>query len=57
MLAKQTTRRVAVFDGLTCDLLDLTASVKGGRAARFAMLASCCSCCCSCGARSNYGED
>jgi hypothetical protein len=42
-----------MFDALTSELLDLTASVKGEAAAPFAMVISCCSCCCcacvSCG--------
>jgi hypothetical protein len=35
-----------MFDELTHDLLDLTASVKGERQSYFAMVLSCCSCCC-----------
>jgi len=35
-----------MFDELTRDLLDLTASVKGEEPSRFAMVLSCCSCCC-----------
>ena len=36
-----------MFDELTRELLDLTASVKGTRAGRFAMVIECC-CCSSC---------
>jgi len=35
-----------MFDELTRDLLDLTASVKGETRSYFAMVLSCCSCCC-----------
>ena len=38
-----------MFDELTRELLDLTASVKGTSAARFAMTIDCCCCsCCGC---------
>lgn len=36
-----------MFEALTNELLDLTASIKGETAAQFAMVISCCSCCCS----------
>ena len=36
-----------MFDEVTRELLDLTASVKGTRASRFAMVIECC-CCSSC---------
>jgi hypothetical protein len=40
-----------MFEELTSDLLDLTVSVKGKRAGKFAMLVLCCSCssCCTIG--------
>jgi hypothetical protein len=44
-----------MFDQLTNELLDLSASVKGRRAALFAMLQSSCSCCCCCGTRYEDG--
>ncbi len=38
-----------MFDELTRELFDLTASVKGKSAARFAMVIDCCCCsCCGC---------
>ena len=38
-----------MFDELTRELLDLSASVKGEAAVRFAAVISCCSCtCCGC---------
>ena len=38
-----------MFDELTRELLDLTSTVKGEVAPRFAMVQSCCCCsCCSC---------
>jgi hypothetical protein len=43
-----------VFNQLTRELLDLTASVKGSPAARFAMVIDCC-CCSSCGCLAGCG--
>lgn len=40
-----------MFDQLTSELLDLTASVQGHPVTRYAMLCICSSCCCSCGTR------
>jgi hypothetical protein len=41
-----------MFDQLTTELLDLTATSKGRRRSMFAMLlAGCSSCCCCCGTR------
>ena len=40
-------KEAIMFDELTRELLDLTASVKGTRASRFAMVIECC-CCSSC---------
>lgn len=40
-----------MFNELTRELLDLTASVQGAQAGRFAFLVSCCSCCCCCGSK------
>ncbi len=38
-----------MFDELTRELLDLTASVKGKSGAHFAMVIDCCCCsCCGC---------
>jgi len=38
-----------VFDKLTRELLDLTSSIEGTTASRFAMILDCCSCsCCGC---------
>jgi hypothetical protein len=37
-----------MFDELTEELLDLTVTVKGEQAGRFAFLVTCCSCCCCC---------
>jgi hypothetical protein len=42
-----------MFDTLTSDLLDLTATVQGRPLGRFAVLLSCCSSCCCCG---QHGE-
>ncbi len=43
-----------MFDKLTSELLDLTASVKGRpRDALYAMVQYCSSCCCSCGSHDN----
>jgi hypothetical protein len=35
-----------MFDELTSELLDLTASVRGGQLGLFAAVIDCCSCCC-----------
>jgi hypothetical protein len=35
-----------MFKELTRDLLDLTATTKGGLGSYFALLQDCCSCCC-----------
>ncbi len=42
-----------MFDILTSELLDLTASIQGRPTGRFAFLLTCCSSCCSCG---EHGE-
>lgn len=42
-----------MFDQLTEELLDLTATVKGRPASAYAMVLSCCSCCCCCGSRTD----
>jgi len=42
-----------MFDLLTDDLLDLTVTPKGRRAAAYALLLSCCSCCSCCGSRTD----
>ena len=42
-----TTKEVTMFTELTSELVDLTASVRGGRLELFAALIDCCSCCCS----------
>lgn len=36
-----------MFTELTRELLDLTATGRGGRTGLFAMVIDCCSCCCS----------
>jgi hypothetical protein len=42
-----------MFDILTGELLDLTASVKGKRHALYAYVTACSSCCTSCGRRTD----
>jgi len=42
-----------MFDLLTDELLDLTVTPKGRRAAAYALLLSCCSCCSCCGSRTD----
>jgi hypothetical protein len=46
-----------MFEELTNDLLDLTVSVKGRTAGRFAALILCCSCSCCCRWGEGDGEE
>jgi hypothetical protein len=46
---KDNGRWFSMFDELTRELLDLTSSVKGEAATRFALVQNCCCCsCCGC---------
>ena len=45
--------QASALDQLSAELLDLTVSVKGRRAAAYAFLISCCSCCSCCGSRTD----